>query len=247
MLQKLQVTALIVSSLSLVTASQLNIQDDNTKNVPLIISLEQCMHRFSQYDFEYDCFMKVSSVGIGYLLTCFAVITKFPQIIKIYQDKSTEGILEIFFYIDLFNLINVVAWFKHYNYPFNTYGDSISIMAQQIILIIQMWIYTGSIPLLKKLAIALLFIVQITIMLVYDQEMPDYIFDFAKSSILFFLLISRIPQIWNNFKNKSSGKLSMATLYMIVSGQTLKLFSIYQQLNDQFAIIRVKRKQNDFD
>lgn len=70
----------------------------------------------------------MSSIGIGYMLMCFSVITKFPQILKIYNEKSTEGILEVFFYIDLINLVNVVGWFKHYNYPFNTYGDSVTIL-----------------------------------------------------------------------------------------------------------------------
>lgn len=80
------------------------------------------------------------NVLIGYGLMTFAFVVKLPQIIKIYQEKSTAGITELYFYIDFVNILNVVAWFRHYNYPFNTYGDSVTMLVQQGILILQMWL-----------------------------------------------------------------------------------------------------------
>ena len=69
------------------------------------------------------------------MLMTFAFVIKIPQILKIYQEKSTEGISELYFYIDFVNMLNVIAWFRHYEYPFNTYGDSVLLILEQLILI----------------------------------------------------------------------------------------------------------------
>jgi len=69
------------------------------------------------------------------MLMTFAFVIKIPQILKIYQEKSTEGISELYFYIDFVNMLNVIAWFRHYQYPFNTYGDSVLLILEQLILI----------------------------------------------------------------------------------------------------------------
>jgi PQ loop repeat len=77
-----------------------------------------------------DCLISLSSVLIGYCLMTFAFVVKLLQILKIHREKSTAGITEAYFYIDFLNILNVVAWFRHYAYPFNTYGDSAMLLFQ---------------------------------------------------------------------------------------------------------------------
>ena len=50
------------------------------------------MHsRFDKSNF--DCLFKLASISVGYMLMTFAFVIKIPQILKIYQEKSTEGIV----------------------------------------------------------------------------------------------------------------------------------------------------------
>ncbi len=59
---------------------------------------------------------------------CGSLFTKIPQIVKIYKAQSTAGITELYFYVDLLNMINRIAWAKHEMHPFNTYGDTVLLL-----------------------------------------------------------------------------------------------------------------------
>mmetsp|Transcript_28576 Transcript_28576/g.32660 ORF Transcript_28576/g.32660 Transcript_28576/m.32660 type:complete len:169 (+) Transcript_28576:123-629(+) len=70
-----------------------------------------------------ECITSTLISSVGYLLIGITMLNKVPQIIKIYKNKSAEGLLLSMFYIDLFMGINMVLYYRHLGLGFNLYGE----------------------------------------------------------------------------------------------------------------------------
>jgi mannose-P-dolichol utilization defect protein 1 len=90
---------------------------------------------------------------IGLAIIAGAVILKVPQIKKIVDRGSVQGISKSLFYLETLNLLQTAALSMKANIPFSVYGETLIIMAQNIIIILLFWNYDKSIGNIEKLVL----------------------------------------------------------------------------------------------
>ena len=65
------------------------------------MSPSACMAAFTKFNFESECIRLIISKILGYAIIVGATIVKLPQILKIYNSKSVEGLSISSFYFEV--------------------------------------------------------------------------------------------------------------------------------------------------
>ena len=102
---------------------------------------------FNKFDFfsNKECLKVTISKGIGFAIIAGSAILKVPQIMKIVNAKSVEGISKYLFYTEIIMLIHSSAYSMQANIPFSVYGESLIILVQNTIIILLFWTYSKQI------------------------------------------------------------------------------------------------------
>eukprot|EP00826_Nyctotherus_ovalis_P017746 TRINITY_DN15241_c0_g2_i2.p1 TRINITY_DN15241_c0_g2~~TRINITY_DN15241_c0_g2_i2.p1 ORF type:complete len:188 (+),score=34.68 TRINITY_DN15241_c0_g2_i2:190-753(+) len=109
--------------------------------------------------FNVQCLKLVFSKLLGYGIVFASSIVKVPQVINIVRAGNTEGLSEFMLYMESFGYILSIMYPLHYNQPFSTYGESVFIAIQAIIIMCLLWYYNRSrYPLPLVLLIVLVFV-----------------------------------------------------------------------------------------
>ncbi len=145
-----------LSVLGLVAAQQS--KTASTKEFKWFFFREDCFDLyFNKFDFfsNKECLKVTISKGIGFGIIAGSAILKVPQIIKILNAKSVEGISKYLFYTELVMLIHSSAYSIQANIPFSVYGESLIILVQNTIIILLFWTFSKEIGAAEKAGLAI--------------------------------------------------------------------------------------------
>ncbi|KAK6773118.1 hypothetical protein RDI58_028356 [Solanum bulbocastanum] len=199
---------------------------------------------------EKDCLLPLISKLLGYAIVAASTTVKLPQILKILQHKSVRGLSVVAFELELIGYTIALAYCLHKGLPFSAFGEYLFLLIQAIILVAT--IYYFSQPLGMKAwmkgLLELTFIGVIPSMKL-ESAVPPYLINrycavaptvlagqidpvlfealYASQHAIF--LCARIPQIWKNFKSKSTGELSFLTFFMNFAGSMVRVFTSLQE------------------
>ena len=76
---------------------------------------------------------------IGYGIVFSSSIVKVPQLVNIIRAKSTKGLAELVLYTETFGYMIGLFYPMHYGQPFSTYGESLFICIQAVIILCLLW------------------------------------------------------------------------------------------------------------
>ncbi|KAL2232556.1 UNVERIFIED_CONTAM: Mannose-P-dolichol utilization defect 1 protein [Sesamum indicum] len=164
---------------------------------------------------EKDCLLPLISKLLGYCIVAASTTVKLPQILKILKHRSIRGLSVLSFELEVVGYTIALAYCLHKGLPFSAYGELAFLLIQAIILVAI--IYYFSQPLGTKTWIRALLYCGVAPTILAGQIDP-LLFEalYASQHAIFFF--ARIPQIWANFKNKSTGELSFLTSLMNFGG-----------------------------
>lgn len=164
-------------------------------------------------------------LGMAILAGSFAL--KLPQIYNIVSTGNVEGLAPMSFYSE----VPLFAASAIYNYrqgnEITTYGESVIILVQNIILVLMLWQYTKPSPSIgTMIGVSTCLSGAIAAMFIVPQE---YLFVLPLLNLPL-TLASRVPQIITNFKLKSTGQLSLITLTLNFGGSLARVFTTITQV-----------------
>ena len=167
------------------------------------MSPSACMAAFTKFNFESECVRLMISKVLGYSVVVGAAVVKFPQIIKIYNSKSIEGLSISSFYFEVIQFTVGACYAIHNSQPFSTYGENMFMWFQCTIQVVLYWHYnkTGA---STKLAVAGLYLGIILAPLV-SGLLPEPVWDAIGTSMLGIVLFVKCPQIYSSWSNGSTG------------------------------------------
>ena len=137
-------TAAFILGVCLVMAT-LVVATDQPKEFKLFVFREDCFDLFfRKFDFfsDKECIKITASKGIGIAIIAGSAVLKRPQIIKIFNAKSVEGISKYMFYTEILMLINSSGFSIQANIPFSVYGESVIILFQNFLIVLMFWVYS---------------------------------------------------------------------------------------------------------
>jgi mannose-P-dolichol utilization defect protein 1 len=169
---------------------------------------------------------------IGFGIIAGSSILKVPQIMKIIQAKSVEGISKSLFYLEILTLLHASTYSMKQNIPFSVYGESLIILGQNIIIVMLFWLYSKTIGVAEKAGLFALFTAYSFVLFSGNRFLGEAAWSLVQQSNMFIMVLSRVPQILTNFQNKSTGQLAFFTFLLNFLGGVARLGTVLIETDD---------------
>ena len=202
------------------------------------LTQEDCIAQISSLTFEKACVSLLFSKALGYSIVLASFMLKFPQILKIIQKKSVEGISLTTFYMETLSFTLNGAYGVHRKMPLSTYGETLTISVQCILQVLLFWLY-GSLSKLHKLLVFLAF-TTLWILPLYGELLPEPYAVYLPDSFWAYIqvynilmnVVTKYTQIKENYSNGSTGNLSFITNFLNLAGSVSRILTTLAELND---------------
>ncbi|KAL5777695.1 hypothetical protein ACOSP7_010621 [Xanthoceras sorbifolium] len=175
---------------------------------------------------EKDCLLPLISKVLGYCIVAGSTTVKLPQILKILKHGSVRGLSMIAFELEVVGYTIALAYCLHKGLPFSAYGELAFLLVQGIILVAIIYYYSQPVGIITWIRALLYCAVAPTIL---AGQIDPMLFEALYASQHAIFVCARVPQIWANFKNKSTGELSFLTCFMNFAGAMVRVFTSFQE------------------
>ncbi|XP_073289640.1 mannose-P-dolichol utilization defect 1 protein homolog 2-like [Primulina huaijiensis] len=175
---------------------------------------------------EKDCLLPLISKLLGYCIVAASTTVKLPQILKILKNSSVRGLSILSFELEVVGYTIALAYCLHKGLPFSAYGELAFLLLQGIILVAIIYYFSQPLGTMTWIRALLYCAIAPTIL---AGQIDPILFEalYASQHAIFFC--ARIPQIWANLKNKSTGELSFLTSLMNFAGSMVRVFTSIQE------------------
>ncbi|XP_021903456.1 mannose-P-dolichol utilization defect 1 protein homolog 2 [Carica papaya] len=175
---------------------------------------------------DKECLLPLISKLLGYCIVAASTTVKLPQILKILKHRSVRGLSLVAFELEVVGYTIALAYCLHKGLPFSAYGEMAFLLIQAIILVAIIYYFSQPVHTTTWIR-ALLYCALAPSVLA--GRIDPLLFEalYASQHAIFFF--ARVPQIWKNFKNKSTGELSFLTCFMNFGGSMVRVFTSIQE------------------
>ncbi|XP_076750022.1 mannose-P-dolichol utilization defect 1 protein homolog [Xylocopa sonorina] len=205
------------------------------KNLSLLVLTEECLEEyFDNLNFAHvGCFKATLSKVLGFCIIAGSLLVKVPQIVKLLQSKSAEGINIFSVLMDLFAITATVSYSFISGFPFSSWGDGIFLSLQTLAIAVLIMYYSGNmIHATAFLAAYLSIIIAAT-----SGLTPVEVLWFCQTMNIPIVLTSKLMQAYTNYSNGSTGQLSAITGFLLFFGSLARIFTSYQETGDVTMIV----------
>jgi len=205
------------------------------KQGALMLLSEKCYDNyFIDYNFfDVQCFKALLSKGLGIAIIAGSLLVKVPQVIKILNNKSGEGISVCGVFLDLLAITIHMSYSFMNSFPFSAWGDSTFLALQTAIIAFLVLSYGGG----KGKAIMFACLYPMMVFVLNSGITPMNILVGLQSINIPILLTAKFTQAYANFANKSTGQLSAATVTLLFAGSLARIFTSIQETGDTMMIV----------
>ncbi|XP_052203216.1 mannose-P-dolichol utilization defect 1 protein homolog 2-like [Diospyros lotus] len=175
---------------------------------------------------DKDCLLPLVSKLLGYCIVAASTTVKLPQILKILKHQSVRGLSVVAFELEVIGYTIALAYCLHKGLPFSAYGELAFLLIQAIILVAIIYYYSQ--PVGTMTWVRALFYCTVAPTVLAGQIDP-ILFEALYASQHAIFIFARVPQIWENYTNKSTGELSFLTSLMNFGGSMVRVFTSIQE------------------
>nr|CCC91498.1 conserved hypothetical protein [Trypanosoma congolense IL3000] len=176
---------------------------------------------------EFEVFVRhMIATVVPYGIVFGSVLLKLPQIMKILQQRSADGISMSSLGIELISCVITASWGISQSLMFKDYGESVLIMIEMFLLVI----LAGCLQRKFVLTVALFTVAASALGFMSIGRLPRDVHEQLLRLQVLFAFSSRVPQITMNFRNKSTGQLSALTFFLAVAGATSRLLTTFHNV-----------------
>ncbi|GMI82660.1 hypothetical protein like AT4G07390 [Hibiscus trionum] len=173
-----------------------------------------------------DCLLPLISKLLGYAIVAASTTVKLPQIMKVLKHRSVRGLSLVAFELEVVGYTIALAYCLHTGLPFSAYGELVFLLIQAMILVAVIYYFSQPLGISTWIR-ALLFCALAPTVLAGRIDPVLFEALYASQHAIFFF--ARVPQIWKNFSNKSTGELSFLTCLMNTAGSLVRVFTSIQE------------------
>eukprot|EP00002_Diphylleia_rotans_P036042 TRINITY_DN790_c0_g1_i2.p1 TRINITY_DN790_c0_g1~~TRINITY_DN790_c0_g1_i2.p1 ORF type:complete len:252 (-),score=52.54 TRINITY_DN790_c0_g1_i2:298-1053(-) len=185
---------------------------------------------FRDFDVSSDVCVKLFfSKVLSALILTGSLIVKVPQIANIWRSQSVTGLNLSMFTLELFGYLLSFTYAYHRNFPFSTYGESVSIFVQNAVILLLFARYDS---VQRYSALFWLFVISASSGFLILGSLGDLL-DYLKLLTIGIFISSKLPQIFTNYKQGNTGQLSVITSALNLGGSLARVFTTLQEVNDE--------------
>ncbi|KAF9354498.1 hypothetical protein BGX26_007673 [Mortierella sp. AD094] len=196
-------------------------------------------------DFDYHdvpCIKYAISKGLGFGIVAGGAIVKVPQIIKIVQAHSAQGLSLSSYSLETLACVIGLAYNIREGHPLSTYGETFFVTIQNLIILGLMLHYSGRSTSAFVILSSYLFLgnvlgrttqfIQADGAVITTAFVPKGAMAVLQAATIPINLISKVPQIVENYKNRSTGQLSAFTVFNYFAGSLARVYTTLTEVDD---------------
>lgn len=167
--------------------------------------------------------IKLASTAVSYAIVGGSAILKAPQIIKILQNSSAEGISLPSIQLECLGYAIGTSWGIARGLDFKDYGEGLIVGVQLALLVALIGYY-------QRRLLTALSIFAVTLGLASALSMnlvPREVHQGLQGVQLVLLMVSRLPQMYTNYKRKSTGQLAFLTFFLALGGSAARVATTF--------------------
>lgn len=209
---------------------------DLIKKGLLFLMSEQCFENYF-VDFNFlnvDCGKALISKGLGIGIIAGSILVKVPQIVKILNAKSADGISIYSVLLDLLAITFHISYSFVSGFPFSAWGDGTFLAIQTAIIAALIYLYGHKSGL--RSVVFIITYAALTYVLMGGSTPLEYLWT-AQGFNIPILMMGKLSQALTNYRNGSTGQLSAATCFMLLAGSSARIFTSIQETGDSMMII----------
>lgn len=177
---------------------------------------------------------KLLSMGIGYAVIIGSSFVKVPQILNIVKSRSVAGLSVTSVALELLGYVISIAYAFAQAFPFSTYGESVFLTIQDVAIVFFVLVFSGKSKLFSVVGCG--GASAATFMVIFYKVVPLPILTVAQACTILIFMFSKLPQIYLNFKSKSTGQLSIITYGCNFAGSMARVFTTITDLSDPIIL-----------
>ena len=171
-----------------------------------------------------QCLRLAVSKTLGVATVAGASVVKVPQIVKLVSSRSGAGVSFLAYALETSAMLTALAYSARNGFPFNTYGETAMIAAQNVVIGLLVLRYTG------RTALAAVFVAALASggYSLFDERVVDMrALTYAQMGAGLVGVLSKLPQIWTVYSEGGTGQLSA---FMVSEGGGLGDWSAWGTL-----------------
>ena len=181
--------------------------------------------------FHTECLKLGLSKGLGLGIVLVGSIVKVPQLLKLINAKSGEGLSFTACVLETIGYIISLAYNVRLAFPFSTYGETVFICIQNILILVLILHYARK----DMYALGIIGAVVAFSYALFSTKLVSYQhLQFLQGLSIPLSLTSKLPQIYTNYRNGSTGQLSAFAVFNYLAGSAARLFTTMTEVNDPF-------------
>ena len=190
-----------------------------------------CVKKTLLFHFEKECLTYLISKGLSIGIVLFSFTSKLPQIINMYKSKDIKGLSYLSIYLDVVSFLCSALYPFHKGYSFLTYGESVIILLENILIFFMAWKYDIDQSCDRN---NMLFTLTICgfLFTIYKDVLDEKAWAVVGNASTVLSMGSRLTQIAKSYKEKSTGPLSTITYALNMLGNVARIFTTMKENKD---------------
>ncbi|KAG2310951.1 hypothetical protein Bca4012_025449 [Brassica carinata] len=180
-----------------------------------------------------DCLFPLITKLLSYFLVAASMTVKLPQIMKIVDKKSVRGLSVTAFELEVVGYTISLAYCLHKKLPFSAFGEVAFLLIQALILMACIYYFSKPLSVSTWVRAVVYFALAPPL---FAGKIDALVFEALYASKHLIFLSARLPQIWKNFRSRSTGQLSFLTCLMNLGGSMARVFTSVQ-VNAPFSML----------
>ncbi|KAI0061428.1 mannose-P-dolichol utilization defect 1 protein [Artomyces pyxidatus] len=190
---------------------------------------------------DVECLKYSLSKGLGLGIVVGGAVMKVPQLLLILNAKSARGLSLPAYVLETLSYAITLAYSARNHFPFSTYGENLFLTIQNVLITLLIVYYapptqqqhrglTTPTPRPTGLLVAMVAIVLVNAFAL--SVVPASVLALLQLSTVPMSLFSKVPQIAQNHRARSTGQLSAVAVLAQIGGCAARLFTTAQEVGD---------------
>ena len=182
---------------------------------------------------DVDCLKLAISKALGVGIVATSSIVKIPQLLKLLNSQSAEGISFLSYLLETISYVVTVSYNVRRGFPFSTYGEIALIVIQNIAISVLVLQYSGRAPVAVAFVAAL---AAAGYALNTTSVTPMGTLQYLQAGAGVLGVASKLPQILTIFSEGTTGQLSAFQVFMYLGGSLSRIFTTLQEVPDPLIL-----------
>ncbi|KAK2589421.1 hypothetical protein QQS21_012903 [Conoideocrella luteorostrata] len=180
-----------------------------------------------------ECIKYAISKGLGIGIIAASSIVKVPQILKLVNSKSADGVSFLSYLLETSAYLITLAYNVRNGFPFSTFGETALILGQNIIISVLVLNYSGR----ATVAAVLIAAMAGSAAALFGENILDMkALSYLQAGAGVLGVASKVPQILAIYQEGGTGQLSAFAVFNYLAGSLSRIFTTLQEVDDKLIL-----------